>query len=75
MKTTGLLALLVAAILFTCSADNAEATFFGSGANTFDIEFVTIGNPGNAADATGNPNPAGSVPTPTAWASLKSPSR
>ena len=30
--------------------------------NTFDIEFVTIGNPGNAADTTGNPNPAGSVP-------------
>ena len=36
---------------------------FGSGANTFDIEFVDIGNPGNAADATGNPNPAGSVAT------------
>ena len=38
------------------------ADTFGSGANTFNIDFVTIGNPGNAADTTGNPNPAGSVP-------------
>ena len=34
---------------------------FGTGANAFTMEFVTIGNPGNAADTTGNPNPAGSV--------------
>jgi hypothetical protein len=34
---------------------------FGSGANAFTIDFVTIGNPNNAADTTGNPNPAGSV--------------
>ena len=34
---------------------------FGSGANQFSIDFVTIGNPGNAADTTGSPNPAGSV--------------
>ena len=33
----------------------------GSGDNTFDIEFVTIGNPGNPADTTGYPNPGGSV--------------
>jgi hypothetical protein len=33
---------------------------FGSGANSFSIDFVTIGNPGNAPDA--NPNPAGAVP-------------
>jgi formylglycine-generating enzyme required for sulfatase activity len=26
------------------------------------MDFVTIGNPGNAADTTGSPNPAGSVP-------------
>jgi hypothetical protein len=31
-------------------ADSTFADTFGSGANTFDIEFVTIGNPGNAAD-------------------------
>ena len=34
---------------------------FGSGPNQFQIEFVTIGNPGNAADTTGSPNPVGSV--------------
>ena len=34
---------------------------FGSEGNTFNMEFVTIGNPNNAADATGKPNPAGSV--------------
>ena len=34
---------------------------FGSGANLFTIEFVTIGNPGNTADTTGSPNPAGRV--------------
>jgi len=39
-----------------CLADT-----FGSGANTFEIEFVTIGDPGNVADTTGDPNPAGSV--------------
>src|SRR4051812_45933792 len=36
------------------------ADTFGSGANSFDIDFVTIGNPGNPPDA--NPNPAGAVP-------------
>lgn len=34
---------------------------FGSGVNAFDIPFVTIDNPGNAADTTGSPNPVGSV--------------
>jgi hypothetical protein len=34
---------------------------FGTGANAFTMDFVTIGNPGNAADTTGIPNPAGSV--------------
>jgi hypothetical protein len=34
---------------------------FGSGSNQFNMEFVTIGNPGNAADTTGTPNPAGRV--------------
>ncbi len=37
-----------------CSADT-----FGNGANSFQIDFVTIGNPGNPPDA--NPNPAGAV--------------
>ena len=34
---------------------------FGSGANAFSMDFVTIGNPGNAADTTGLPNPVGAV--------------
>jgi formylglycine-generating enzyme required for sulfatase activity len=34
---------------------------FGSGANQFGMTFVTIGNPGNAADTTGVPDPAGAV--------------
>ena len=34
---------------------------FGSGANAFTMDFAIIGNPGNAADTTGSPNPAGSV--------------
>ena len=65
----------VLAILFSAIVCQAQGDTFGSGANTFDIEFVSIGNPGNAADTTGSPNPAGRCPTATAWASLKSPSR
>ncbi|MCA9215760.1 MAG: SUMF1/EgtB/PvdO family nonheme iron enzyme [Planctomycetales bacterium] len=45
------------------AAPDATAAFvvFGSGANQFEIEFVPIGNPNNAADTTGVPNPVGSV--------------
>ena len=39
----------------------AGTVTFGSGVNTFNMEFVTIGNPNNAADTTGAPNPAGAV--------------
>src|SRR5690349_21624657 len=42
------------------SAGLARADTFGSGANSFQIDFVTIGSPGNPPDA--NPNPAGAVP-------------
>jgi hypothetical protein len=59
MKTT-VAVMLVAVTLF--HPPLADADTFGSGANQFDIEFVRIGNPGNPADTTGNPNPAGSVP-------------
>ncbi len=38
-----------------------NADTFGSGDNQFEIPFVTIGDPANAADTTGAPNPAGSV--------------
>jgi formylglycine-generating enzyme required for sulfatase activity len=50
----------VLAALFLASA-SARGDVFGSGSNTFSIDFVNIGNPGNPADTTGSPNPAGSV--------------
>jgi hypothetical protein len=46
--------------LYSAEAPPFSETF-GSGANQFSIDFVRIGNPGNAADTTGSPNPAGSV--------------
>lgn len=58
MKTLVAFALL-SLVLSLSSATHADT--FGSGGSTFDIDFVTIGNPGNADDTTGNPNPAGKV--------------
>ncbi|MCE2753581.1 MAG: SUMF1/EgtB/PvdO family nonheme iron enzyme [Pirellula sp.] len=43
------------------STVHAGVVSFGSGDNQFNMEFVTIGSPGNAADTTGDPNPAGAV--------------
>ena len=40
---------------------DASVITFGSGSNQFDMTFVEIGNPANANDTTGKPNPAGSV--------------
>jgi formylglycine-generating enzyme required for sulfatase activity len=63
MKITSLLSVLfLGAFLCIISADRVVADVFGIGENSFEIEFVTIGQPGNAADTTGAPNPAGSVP-------------
>jgi formylglycine-generating enzyme required for sulfatase activity len=45
----------------SAQAQTITTTTFGSGANQFSIDFVTIGNPGNTADTTGSPNPAGRV--------------
>ncbi len=59
MKTAIAIAFVSLALSYA-SASNADT--FGSGANTFNIDFVTIGNPGNPTDMTGSPNPAGSVP-------------
>lgn len=58
MKTTVTFALFTVAF---CCAASANADTFGSGVNAFDIEFIDIGNPGNPADTTGNPNSVGSV--------------
>ena len=43
------------------SAQTITTQTFGSGANAFSIDFVTIGSPGNEADTTGAPNPIGAV--------------
>jgi len=40
---------------------HAGMVTFGSGSNSFAMELVTIGDPGNAADTIGVPIPAGSV--------------
>jgi formylglycine-generating enzyme required for sulfatase activity len=62
-RRRGLLCASVVGAAFSVSlTGQAIADTFGSGANTFDIDFVSIGNPGNAADSTGSPNPSGSVP-------------
>ncbi|QDT73472.1 Formylglycine-generating sulfatase enzyme [Lacipirellula limnantheis] len=61
MKFAHLLALHVATSACLFFIDYSRGDSFGSGTNAFDIEFVPIRNPGNAADATGKPNPAGSV--------------
>jgi formylglycine-generating enzyme required for sulfatase activity len=51
----------LATVASLAAPSHAGVVTFGSGANQFNMEFVTIGNPGNAADTTGNPNPAGRV--------------
>ncbi len=55
--TTSLLFLAIGNV----NSSTAHADTFGSGDNTFEIEFVTIGDAGNAPDTTGDPNPAGAV--------------
>ena len=59
--TMSRLILLVTLVIFLLSSGSAQADTFGSGENLFEIEFVSIGNPGNRADFTGSPSPAGSV--------------
>jgi len=65
MKTTTFAFSTITLTLAICfaSAAQAQTDSFGSGANAFSIDFVTIGNPGNADDTTGSPNPAGRVDT------------
>ena len=53
---------LIGCLTIVLTAAVARADTFGSGANEFSIPFVTIGDPGNVADTTGDPNPAGAVP-------------
>ena len=54
---------VILAMSFATAVVNAQfiTQNFGSGANSFSIDFVEIGNPGNVADTSGWPNPVGSV--------------
>jgi formylglycine-generating enzyme len=61
MKLLSTLTLLALALVCVPTAHAAIIESFGSGSNQFNMTFVPIGNPGNAAHTTGNPNPAGSV--------------
>ncbi len=56
-----LVTFVCATLLMANQTAHAQSVTFGSGSNAFTMEFVPIGNPGNADDTTGNPNPAGSV--------------
>lgn len=57
------LGVVLVADSFGFEPSTARADTFGSGINQFTIDFVDIGVPGNAADTSGVPNPAGSVST------------
>lgn len=61
MKIIHLLMLLMAAFACVNFVRHAAADSFGSGPNMFDIQFVHIGNPGNASDTTGVPDLVGKV--------------
>lgn len=52
---------LLAASVAVCTSVSAVADAFGTGDLAFELPFVAIGAPGNTADTTGAPNPAGSV--------------
>lgn len=54
--------LIVAAFMTIHSATSVHADSFGIGDDAFEIEFLTVGAPGNAADTSGNPASVGSVP-------------
>ncbi len=60
ITTLGLAVLAGVALVTTASASLTIDTF-GTGGNAFTMNFVDIGNPGNAPDTTGDPNPAGAV--------------
>lgn len=63
MNRTSLFSLLAAPLcaLLLAASSSAAPISFGIGLNQFSMDFVPIGSPGNTADTTGNPNPAGAV--------------
>jgi hypothetical protein len=54
-QASAYLAAVFVAIAAQAPASSAVADIFGSGANTFEIEFVPIGSPGNPLDDDPNP--------------------
>ena len=62
MKNMRIISVLVSlAAACSCQTTQAGTVSFGSGSNTFSMEFVEIGSPGNADDTTGSPTTAGKV--------------
>jgi formylglycine-generating enzyme required for sulfatase activity len=61
MRVLSVAAGALATVASMAAPSFAAVVSFGSGGNTFNMEFVTIGNPNNVADTTGAPNPAGRV--------------
>ena len=49
------------AVIVADLGSTASAVTITHGGTTIDMDFVTVGNAGNAADTTGDPNPCGSV--------------
>jgi hypothetical protein len=60
-RVLGVAAGALATVASIAAPSDAGVITFGVGANQFQMEFVTIGNPGNSPDTTGVPNPAGAV--------------
>ena len=48
-------------LILSSQIASAQLVTFGTDTNQFSMDFVTIGNPGNVADTTGDPNPVGAV--------------
>ncbi len=64
MKTANTLRGIMSGLLVLAAGTlttQAASVTFGTALNEFSIEFVEIGNPGNADDTTGSPDPAGKV--------------
>jgi sulfatase modifying factor 1 len=62
MNSIRVFSFVVAIIAGASIANQATCDTFGNGASSFNIEFVTIGNPGNPADTRVSHSPFGSVP-------------
>ena len=60
-RTCTVITSLVMTAISASDSVSAGIIAFGTGSNAFNMDFTTIGSPGNAADTTGSPNPAGAV--------------